>query len=613
MTALPRAPALNKPRTPRLGHRPRPGPGRTGHHGRARQHRDKCGQNRARTVGHYLMGRTLGEGSFGKVRLGTHILTGEKVAVKILEKSRLVEAADVQRVAREIKILKRNRHRNIIQLFEVLDTPTAIYLIMENADAGEMFNYIVQHKRVDEIEACRFFHQIMDGAEYLHEMEVTHRDLKPENLLLQNSKQGLLVKIVDFGLSNTHDGGSLLQTACGSPCYAAPEMIAGLKYWGPKADIWSMGVILYALVCGYLPFEDSNTSILYKKIMSGIYSCPNWISPDVRDLISHILATDPVQRYSICDIRGHRWFSHVSTPQLHMQAELEPQAVESPDPAVLGEIESIGIHRATVEDALKRGLHNNATTTYHLLCKRMMRNAEHAAITSRPGTSCVPHQHQATHALVGTYAPLCASVIPVPKLRLPASVNSCSAYDADTTVAVAVQPDTSQTVAASYAHKRGSRASTSRSATTRPASVGTNVHVSQTARLDAPGPGAPQQRTRSVPVASPAEAPLQMPPSALHQPIRSQWPPFASGQEDFQQQLGSPSKVRFNKCNPQTQISCRKQKSDFVAAVHITPAKGSSAGKSAMQHRPRRPDSRYRRNEGHASRRSTLASNLATR
>ena len=166
----------------------------------------------------------------------------------------MVEAADVQRVAREIKILKRNRHQNIIQLFEVLDTPTAIYLIMENADAGEMFNYIVQKKRVDELQACHFFHQIIDGAEYLHNMEVTHRDLKPENLLLQHSADGLFVKIVDFGLSNTHDGGALLQTACGSPCYAAPEMIAGLKYWGPKADIWSMGVILYALVCGYLPF-----------------------------------------------------------------------------------------------------------------------------------------------------------------------------------------------------------------------------------------------------------------------------------------------------------------------------------------------------------------------
>lgn len=159
-----------------------------------------------RTIGHYALGKTIGEGTFGKVKAGTHVLTGERVAIKILEKSKIVELVDVQRVAREIKILKRNLHMNVIQLFEVLDTPTTIFLIMENADGGEMFDYIVKHQRVPETQACYFFHQIIDGLDYLHTLEVTHRDLKPENLLLQKSKQGLLVKIVDFGLSNTHDG-----------------------------------------------------------------------------------------------------------------------------------------------------------------------------------------------------------------------------------------------------------------------------------------------------------------------------------------------------------------------------------------------------------------------
>ena len=128
-------------------------------------------------------------------------------------------------------------------------------------------------------------------------MEVTHRDLKPENLLLQAAADGWTIKIVDFGLSNTHDGGRKLATACGSPCYAAPEMIAGKKYEGPKADVWSMGVILFALVCGFLPFEDQNTSNLYKKILAGDYKCPKWISPAVRDLIGRILNTEPSTRY----------------------------------------------------------------------------------------------------------------------------------------------------------------------------------------------------------------------------------------------------------------------------------------------------------------------------
>ena len=179
-----------------------------------------------------MLGKAIGEGTFGKVKLAVHLPTGEKVAVKILEKNRIKEQADVRRVNREIKILKKSAHKNVIQLYEVLDTQNSIYLIMENCEGGEMFQYIVQHSHVPEPQACKFFHQIIDGVEALHKSEVTHRDLKPENLLLKASKNGWLVKIVDFGLSNTHDGGKLLGTACGSPCYAAPEMIAGKKYVG---------------------------------------------------------------------------------------------------------------------------------------------------------------------------------------------------------------------------------------------------------------------------------------------------------------------------------------------------------------------------------------------
>ena len=326
-----------------------------------------------KTVGHYMLGKTLGEGTFGKVKTGTHILTGEKVAVKVLEKSRIVEKADVTRVAREIKILKRNLHHNVIQLFEVLDTPATIYLIMENADRGELFDYIVAHQRVEEPQACYFFHQIIDGVDYLHSMEVTHRDLKPENLLLQISARGLVVKIVDFGLSNTHDGGRQLKTACGSPCYAAPEMIAGNgeKYYeGPKADIWSIGVILFALVCGYLPFEDANTSRLYKKILAGDYSTPKWISTEVKDLITNILNTDPATRYTIANIRAHVWYNRIDMKQA--------PAVDKPgegeiDEAVVEECEKLGLKRQALMESIVAGHHNNATTTYYLLKKKLFR------------------------------------------------------------------------------------------------------------------------------------------------------------------------------------------------------------------------------------------------
>jgi 5'-AMP-activated protein kinase, catalytic alpha subunit len=170
------------------------------------------------------------------VRAGTHVLTGDKVAVKILEKDRISDVADVERVSREIHILKLTRHPNIIQLYEIIETQKQLYLIMEYANGGELFDYIVNNSKIEEKEACHIFQQIISGIEYIHKLNVVHRDMKPENLLLDNEKT---IKIVDFGLSNTFKEDEPLKTACGSPCYAAPEMIAGKVYDGTKADIWS--------------------------------------------------------------------------------------------------------------------------------------------------------------------------------------------------------------------------------------------------------------------------------------------------------------------------------------------------------------------------------------
>ena len=186
-----------------------------------------------------MLGRTIGEGTFGKVKLGNHIQTEEKVAIKILEKDRICDVSDVERVSREIHILKLIRHPNIIQLYEVtymqiIETPKKLYLIMEYASGGELFDYIVKNSKLKEKEACKFFHQLIAGIEYIHKLHIVHRDLKPENLLLDHNKN---IKIVDFGLSNTYKAGELLKTACGSPCYAAPEMIAGKKYVGLEVDI----------------------------------------------------------------------------------------------------------------------------------------------------------------------------------------------------------------------------------------------------------------------------------------------------------------------------------------------------------------------------------------
>ncbi len=182
----------------------------------------------------YIIKSDLGQGTFGKVKLGIHIPTKEKVAIKVLEKNKIVDEGDRERISREIQILKIIRHPNITQLYEIIEDEVQLYLIMEFVPKGELFDYIVSQQRIKEHQASKFFQQIVDGIEYIHKLNIVHRDLKPENLLLDEKMN---IKIVDFGLSNLYNEGQLLKTACGSPCYAAPEMIAGKKYKGVQVDI----------------------------------------------------------------------------------------------------------------------------------------------------------------------------------------------------------------------------------------------------------------------------------------------------------------------------------------------------------------------------------------
>ena len=177
---------------------------------------------------------------------------------------------------------------------------------MEYAEGGELFEFIVKNQRVPEKQAANFLLQILSGIDYIHQLRVVHRDLKPENLLFDSNFN---IKIVDFGLSNTYLPEQQLKTACGSPCYAAPEMIAGKKYLGLQVDIWSCGVILFAMLCGYLPFEDPVTANLYKKIIAGDYQIPKFIASNARDLIKGILNTDANQRLTLQQIVSHPWMA----------------------------------------------------------------------------------------------------------------------------------------------------------------------------------------------------------------------------------------------------------------------------------------------------------------
>lgn len=335
-----------------------------------------------KSLEHYEVGRTLGEGTFGTVKLGIHRLTKEKVAIKILEKSRIKDEADARRVAREINILRKVRHRNVIQLFEVIVAEDKILLIMEYSDHGELFNFIVKEGRLREQQACRFLHDILDGLDYLHSLGVTHRDLKPENVLLQKAEGTYKAKVIDFGLSNMTTPGSLLTTACGSPCYAAPEMIAGHPYNGNLVDIWSMGVVLYAMVCGCLPFEDQSTSRLYDKILGGKYELPNHLSKGCRYLIRRILETEPRKRYTAAQIRADPWYNMMTVPPSPVKTV--PRTVSELHPMVTTEIQRLGFSLDATAEATSKQMHNQVTTTYYLLVARAER--EHNASSYGPMT-----------------------------------------------------------------------------------------------------------------------------------------------------------------------------------------------------------------------------------
>ena len=310
------------------------------------------------------MGKTLGIGSFGKVKVAEHILTGHKVAIKILNRKKIKAIDMEEKVRREIKILRLFMHPHIIRLYEVLETPHDIYVVMEYVKSGELFDYIVEKGRLGENEARHFFQQIVSGVEYCHRNMVVHRDLKPENLLLDSKSN---VKIADFGLSNVMRDGHFLKTSCGSPNYAAPEVISGKLYSGPEVDVWSCGVILYALLCGSLPFDDESIPNLFKKIKGGIYNLPSHLSPGARDLIARMLLVDPLKRITISEIRTHPWYVvHLPRYLVVPPPDTLAQATNV-DAETLEMVVNLGFEREHVVDALRHQLRNKATVAYFLL------------------------------------------------------------------------------------------------------------------------------------------------------------------------------------------------------------------------------------------------------
>ncbi|CAI0544819.1 unnamed protein product [Linum tenue] len=280
-------------------------------------------------VGRYELGRTLGEGTFAKVKFARNVENGENVAIKILDKEKVLKHKMIAQIKREIATMKLIRHPNVIRMYEVMASKTKIYIVMEFVTGGELFDKIASRGRLKEDEARKYFQQLINAVDYCHSRGVYHRDLKPENLLLDAS--GVL-KVSDFGLSALpqqvrEDG--LLHTTCGTPNYVAPEVINNKGYDGAKADLWSCGVILFVLMAGYLPFEDSNLMQLYKKIFKADFSCPPWFSTSGKKLIKRILDPNPATRITIAEVIENEWFKKGYKPPVFEQADVSLDDVDS--------------------------------------------------------------------------------------------------------------------------------------------------------------------------------------------------------------------------------------------------------------------------------------------
>ena len=265
----------------------------------------------------------IGEGAFGVVKLAQDKETKEKVAIKILEKKKILNKEDQIRVKREIEILKRSNHLNVIKAKKIFNDSENIYILMEYCEKGELFEHIVDEVCLEGKEAAYYFYQLINGLESLHKNGIVHRDLKPENLLINKNN---ILKIIDFGLSNYNN--KLLSTLCGSPCYASPEMLYGKKNDGILVDIWSTGIVLYAMLCGSVPFDNEDHDKLYKKIMKGKITYPENLEKDSIDLLKKILVVNPRGRISIKDIKKHPFYQKGRKEFITMHPALVKNAIK---------------------------------------------------------------------------------------------------------------------------------------------------------------------------------------------------------------------------------------------------------------------------------------------
>lgn len=366
-------------------------------------------------VGFYEIIKTLGKGTFAVVKLARHKVTKTQVAIKIIDKTRL-SSNDMEKINREVQIMKLLNHPHIIKLYQVMETKDMLYMVTEYAPNGEMFDFLTSVGRLSEVEARRTFWQIVNAVEYCHQRHIIHRDLKAENLLLDANMN---IKLADFGFGNFYKSGETLSTWCGSPPYAAPEVFEGKAYEGPKLDIWSLGVVLYVLVCGTLPFDGDNLLLLRQRVTQGRFRVPFFMSQECENLIRKMLTVNPDKRISLSQIKRHRWMQADPAAAAAAAATSATAAATAPHPFpphdpqgstpelegysehILGIMETLGIDRQRTIESLQSGSYNHFSAIYCLLLERVRQhisqqhnqqaNTDPQASPSTPSvSSCLP-------------------------------------------------------------------------------------------------------------------------------------------------------------------------------------------------------------------------------
>ncbi|XP_066229235.1 serine/threonine-protein kinase BRSK2 isoform X2 [Saccopteryx leptura] len=343
--------------------------------------KDGGGAQHAQYVGPYRLEKTLGKGQTGLVKLGIHCVTCQKVAIKIVNREKLSESV-LMKVEREIAILKLIEHPHVLKLHDVYENKKYLYLVLEHVSGGELFDYLVKKGRLTPKEARKFFRQIISALDFCHSHSICHRDLKPENLLLDEKNN---IRIADFGMASLQVGDSLLETSCGSPHYACPEVIRGEKYDGRKADVWSCGVILFALLVGALPFDDDNLRQLLEKVKRGVFHMPHFIPPDCQSLLRGMIEVDAARRLTLEHIQKHTWYiggKNEPEPEQPVPRKVQIRSLpslEDIDPDVLDSMHSLGCFRdrnKLLQDLLSEE-ENQEKMIYFLLLDRKERYPSH--------------------------------------------------------------------------------------------------------------------------------------------------------------------------------------------------------------------------------------------